>query len=267
MSDFLTNLAARSTGAAETIQPRVPALFEPSGVLNHLPAAPEFTALEQERADEPDRRHEVRPPLTSQPLAAMPAARPEAANHPSTPAGELNPAPARQATSQNPSPAALTTAPKSVAPPRAELSPAPVISPQPLIRQPAQTPLAGPPLQRIPPSEERQPTTPRREASAEKEPPLQPPVLRKEPSPPVTIQPVRPASTIVEPRVTPRIESPRPAAAPSPAKSPETVIHVTIGRIEVRATPETPPARKAHAAAPVTGLDEYLRSHAKRGNA
>jgi hypothetical protein len=52
----------------------------------------------------------------------------------------------------------------------------------------------------------------------------------------------------------------------SPAKSLETVIHVTIGRIEVRATPETPPARKAHPAAPVTGLDEYLRSRAKRGN-
>jgi hypothetical protein len=66
--------------------------------------------------------------------------------------------------------------------------------------------------------------------------------------------------------VTPRTESPRPAAAPSPAKSPEHVIHVTIGRIEVRATPETPPARKAPAA-PVTGLDEYLRSRAKRGNA
>ena len=38
MSDFLSNLAARSTGSAETIQPRVPALFEPSGVRNHLPA-------------------------------------------------------------------------------------------------------------------------------------------------------------------------------------------------------------------------------------
>src|SRR5260370_35862672 len=114
MSDFLTNLAARSTGAAETIQPRVPALFEPSGGLNHLPAAPEFTALEQERADEPDRRHEVRPPPTSQPLAPRPAPRPEAAHHPSTPAVELNPAPARQTTSQNLSPAPLAAPPKSV---------------------------------------------------------------------------------------------------------------------------------------------------------
>ena len=64
MSDFLTNLAARSTGSAETIQPRVPALFEPQGVRNHLPPAPEFAAVEQERADEPDLRSEVRPPVT-----------------------------------------------------------------------------------------------------------------------------------------------------------------------------------------------------------
>src|SRR5260370_41563412 len=118
MSDFVTNRAARSTGAAETIQPGVPALFEPSGVLNHLPAAPEFTALEQERADEPDRRHEVMPLLTSQPLAAMPAARPEAAKHQSTPAGALNTATARQATHQNHSPPSLPTAPQTSSPSR-----------------------------------------------------------------------------------------------------------------------------------------------------
>jgi hypothetical protein len=267
MSDFLTNLAARSTGAAETIQPRVPALFEPSGDRSRLPAAPDFTAVEQERADEPDLRSHMRPPVIPQPAAAIPAARPEAANHPSTPIGGLSAAPARQTTSQNPSPAELTTAPKSLAPPRTELPPVPVISPKPLLPPPAQTPWSVPALQRMSPSEDREPMTSRREPSEEKEPSVQPAASREEPPPPVAAQPVRPASTIVEPRVTPRIEHPRPAAAPSPAKSPETVIHVTIGRIEVRAIAETPPARKAHAAAPVTGLDEYLRSRAKRGNA
>ena len=76
MSDFLTNLAVRSTGSAGTIQPRVPALFEPSGGRNPLPAAPEFAALEQEKTDESEARTEVRPPVTPQPPAPVPVARP-----------------------------------------------------------------------------------------------------------------------------------------------------------------------------------------------
>lgn len=67
--------------------------------------------------------------------------------------------------------------------------------------------------------------------------------------------------------MTARVEMQKHAAAPSSAKSPEPVIQVTIGRIEVRATPEPPAARKAHAATPVTSLDEYLRNRVKRGNA
>jgi hypothetical protein len=266
MSDFLTNLAARSTGSAEAIQPRVPALFEPQGVRNHLPAAPESAAVERDRADEPDLRSEMRPHVIPQPLAVMPAAPPEAANRPSMPAEEFSSAPARQTTSQNPLAAALTTASKSVESPRAQLLPLEVISPHRLIREAAIIPVAVPALQGLSPSEKRQPTAPRGEVSTEKGQTVQPPVSRKESSPPVAIQPVRPAKTIVEPRVTPHIETSRPAVAPSPAGPPETVIHVTIGRIEVRATPETSPARKASTAVPVTGLDEYLRSRAKRGN-
>ena len=266
MSDFLTNLAARSTGSAETIRPRVPALFEPSGVRNPLPVDSEIAPIEPGKAGEPDVRPEGRPPAMPQPAAAMPAARTEAANHQSVPAGALSASPAPHTTSQNPSTAALTTTPKWGAPLPAELPPAPLISPKPLLPPPAPKPSPALALPRMSPSGDRQPTVPRREASAGKEPPARPAAWREEPSPPVAVQPVRPASTIVEPRVTPRIETPSQAAAPSHAKSPETVIHVTIGRIEVRATPETPPARKVPAA-PVTGLDEYLRSRAKRGNA
>ena len=36
-------------------------------------------------------------------------------------------------------------------------------------------------------------------------------------------------------------------------------IQVTIGRVEIRATVESPPARKPLAKAPVMSLDEYLR--------
>jgi hypothetical protein len=71
---------------------------------------------------------------------------------------------------------------------------------------------------------------------------------------------------VVQPRVTPRFENPRPAAAATRSKGAEPVIHVTIGRIEVRATPQPTDARKERAAAPpVMSLDQYLRSRAKRG--
>ncbi len=42
-------------------------------------------------------------------------------------------------------------------------------------------------------------------------------------------------------------------------------IHVTIGRIDVRAVPEGKAAARPRAASPVMGLDEYLRQQARRG--
>jgi hypothetical protein len=41
-------------------------------------------------------------------------------------------------------------------------------------------------------------------------------------------------------------------------------VHVTIGRIEVRAIPESNPKRAVGSPSPVMGLDEYLRSRAQR---
>lgn len=53
-------------------------------------------------------------------------------------------------------------------------------------------------------------------------------------------------------------------ASPATVSQPEPDIHVTIGRIEVRATKETSrPARNSQVS-PVTSLDEYLRTHAAR---
>jgi hypothetical protein len=54
-------------------------------------------------------------------------------------------------------------------------------------------------------------------------------------------------------------------AAPHAAAQAEPEIHVSIGRIEVRAVNETSPARKSKQESPVMGLDEYLRS--KKGAA
>jgi hypothetical protein len=44
----------------------------------------------------------------------------------------------------------------------------------------------------------------------------------------------------------------------------EATIHVSIGRIEVRATPAPPARDRAQAASPVMGLEEYLRTRAGR---
>ena len=90
--------------------------------------------------------------------------------------------------------------------------------------------------------------------------------LAVEPRPdslPVQIpRPETPTTVVVQPHVTPYVE---PAAA-APTATPEPTIKVTIGRVEIRATP--PPARQSAAersAAPVMSLDEYLRRRAKRG--
>jgi hypothetical protein len=44
----------------------------------------------------------------------------------------------------------------------------------------------------------------------------------------------------------------------------ETVVHVSIGRIELRAPPAAPPRKREETVSPVTPLAEYLRQHALR---
>jgi hypothetical protein len=67
------------------------------------------------------------------------------------------------------------------------------------------------------------------------------------------------------PAISRRPPSPRPFASRQQSRNPAVApsINVTIGRIEVRATPP-PPARSqpARASAPITSLDEYLRQRA-----
>lgn len=71
-----------------------------------------------------------------------------------------------------------------------------------------------------------------------------------------------PAPPILQPRVPVVERDPFPARRAEPAAEP--VIQVTIGRIEVRATPAPrAPARERPAARPAVDLEEYLRQRAK----
>ena len=53
---------------------------------------------------------------------------------------------------------------------------------------------------------------------------------------------------------------------PTLATDPEPSVHVTIGRIEVRASSESKPVGRAQPASPVMSLEEYLHRRAQRGS-
>ena len=74
-----------------------------------------------------------------------------------------------------------------------------------------------------------------------------------------------PASPLLQPRVTVVERQPPPVRPEAPAAEP--VIQVTIGRIEVRATPPpAQPSRPRPAALPALSLEEYLRRRSRKGD-
>jgi hypothetical protein len=89
------------------------------------------------------------------------------------------------------------------------------------------------------------------------------PRLDSSPSAPDRNLPLAKSPSAIEPRVTSRPEDPRrgDSSRRSEARSPasETVVNVTIGRIEVKAAAQQSPPAKGPSASPVMLLDEYLR--------
>jgi hypothetical protein len=69
----------------------------------------------------------------------------------------------------------------------------------------------------------------------------------------------------LQPRITVMERAPLPVRAEAPAAEP--VIQISIGRIEVRATPPpAQPARPRPAAPSAPSLEEYLRRRTRRGD-
>ena len=281
MGDFLGNLVAKNMSLGELVMPRPVSIFEPTAKEGALPPvlpppslasepeppAPRAPVLEPFPIPRPQQPHAGlmvpdQSPAPLLPLAASSPVQPQPA--PATPPSPgLLPAPVGESPIQplvQPASPPLRKAPvgPSVPWPAAQELP----GPEPAVPAPAQAPPISPP----PPRPRQSPDPLRAAVTAVDANPV--------PSGPATPEPVipstdpapvpkPPAAVIVRPQVAaiPPAEPSLPFS-PLPEATAETppAIQVTIGRIEVRATP--PPAAPSQKQRPdkpaVMSLDEYL---------
>lgn len=261
MSDFLTNLAARSSPSAEVLKPRLPSIFEPkrSPLLSGLAG---MTATQQADGEVSEERFSdnvrTKPVFSEQAQPSTSSTRlkteqqadasrgpmvepPKERNRPLLPRVTLLPLP----------PGLAVAAP--VAP-----TPTPAMTPN--IR------LATPTANSQTEARATQIVSERRNAEDEVRPPREVSLAKpvSEPPSPKSANVSDPSSEYIArlvrslrpPRVEPRLDGGSSRAARSAAHS-DLTIQVTIGRIEVRATPE-PSAKKERSRSSVMSLDEYL---------
>ena len=283
MSDYLGNLAARSLEPAQAVRPRLASRFEPvpsaTSPFQAEPATLFETAVEETAvAPAPTRgprpvvapRERMAPP---EPVEEEPSAPPRRRRTRRAPVvEEAEPVPERS----RPEPASAAVAapvPVAVAPLQKRFAgrgvlPSEASPPGPLstgVERGNDTQakeLVVPVVRAVVRDESDRPIAPDRS-------PLSTPVERgtggeaSRASRPKDRQPAQrePASTVLQPKITVIERTPPPhREAPAPT------IQVTIGRIEVRATPAAKaPARERPAAQPALSLEEYLRQRYKGG--
>jgi hypothetical protein len=301
MSDFLTNLIARSVGSAEVVRPRLPSLYEP--LRSGHKRLPESDSASQWAAEAPSEEtgFEIEPVADA---AEEVRRRPPQRLLPTVHAGDLAPSPSpnpvrrerqfeqKSSTGESPKQDELVSLATdgSVIPKTPVLGTAAIAMPQPPSSQPLHKPerpqssVAG--LTAI-------------SAGRTAETKLHP--IDAQPQPKSSIQPQAPGAipdneskagvarsmsslnaSIARPSAQADQSPPLPSRVMQPGEAhrfrPETrrvpnrvqngepTIQVTIGRVEVRAVPEqTGRARKERSPSPVMGLDEYLRRRAKGG--
>ncbi len=308
MSDYLSNLSARSLNLATVLQPRLASRFEPpaQGTTAPVDAARVMRAEEPEAAPSPGESIDVeaqpeaaidaaaRPSFTPRSMrrrhevtASTPEAQPALNTirssserdlgrrielpvgedaHVDTPERNEPPrAPHRQLPDLRTQPSVSPAPPRSdPQPPRPILT---MVQPEmrvtlvddipPRTRLEAPHPSARGPIARRPMIE---PATARSETQPSR---LAPPESSDEVVASATLPPpaiiARPIVKRVVTESVPVESAPVEAAKPEPAPT----IHVSIGRVEVRATPAaTPAVARPRAAPPVMSLDEYLRRRA-----
>jgi hypothetical protein len=231
VSDFLGRLAARTLGEGGAIRPRLPSLFEPAPPEGaHIPSEPEAPRTPPRLTKEDESTIVARHELEEATARVSPSAEPHAA--------EALPLPASARPEHEP----VDPSRRSIRPPEA-----------PAARKARPTP-----------------TLTLAEGRRERTPPAAPLGASVEPPPdrtPRVDAPV-PDRRLHVPRVTTsgHAEEPRVSAVTGPARHAEPpVVHVTIGRIEVRAiTPKEAPAPSAPSprSEPTLSLDEYLKRRA-----
>lgn len=244
MSDFLARLAARAIGGEATLAPRLPSRFEPLPHAPILPTVDDDTAATARHAtapadDTPPAVEPLHPPRTLPPMHDD-ALRPARAEQPMTSV----PSPTVASVPDRAIPATVRAASPATPPMTVSIAtPARMPAPELAHAEPVMSPPVQPRQIRIAP--------PRVEA-------VSPPSGSLLPSAPVFASPrSEPARDRSDHAATIR---PRPTAAANrtPATS-EPVVHVSIGRLEVRAAPAAAaPARRRDEPRPAS-LDDYLR--------
>jgi hypothetical protein len=240
MSDFLDRLAARAIGSETALAPRLPSLFEP------LQRAPIMSLADAGEAPPPERR-EAAPAMHAVPVEAPTSAAPASTS--ARPAA-ARVAPIERVVATTSASAAASAAPHASAPstvgeraftPAVDRPAAPSVSARPAMPAP---PLPVQPRQtRVAPD---RPETARTPASNGALLPAPAPVFAA----PRTA-PVRSERTVAARAAAARTEGKADAAS-------EPVVHVSIGRLEVRAAPVAAAARRREGPQPGS-LDDYLR--------
>lgn len=268
MSDYLDNLVNRSLNLKEVVQPRPISLFEPLPGTAWPPPGP-LTALEMAERETVSGEQAFESLQAAPRAAGRPLASPFATS-PGTEPGYLSDSlaisvrRARSSAGQQPlTTTALETDETGPEPPR--------IQPGPDSGPPTCPPIPGIPVQPEPAMEhtviERivslaaPPPTQAVSLSTEAAPRRRPPELESRTVVRAALPQTGPAAAtpvVARPQVRPYPEPGLPSAA-SPAAKPEPTIQVTIGRIEVRATPAASPPKKQTPTAPMLSLADYLR--------
>ncbi|TAM62904.1 MAG: hypothetical protein EPN49_03150 [Rhodanobacter sp.] len=254
MSDFLDRLVGRAIGSEPLLAPRLPSLFEP---LQRAPIMPpvwgDADARERRDAAAPAAEAAAAPlPRSAQASAAASADASPIATRPLE--RMLSPAPAAAAVARGDfQPAAAVAAPPSRV---VDERPAAPVSPSDRAGREAPLPAAVQPRHtRLVPDQQAQTAAPAHAATGA----LLPPAARMLPASHTVQTPSQPAGARV-----PRVRATPPERTRDDAGEP--VVHVSIGRLEVRAAPAVavPPR---HRDGPRPGsLDDYLRQRGDKAS-
>jgi hypothetical protein len=291
MGSYLENLLIKTMSLGEQVHPRPVARFEPLPGMRFPPAPPISEQSESEGethrvAETSSPESEIKPvqpprPMTESNLEPAPIAIPEIRSSrrrisESQPKSE-EPVPGNEMQAITLHEPSLVTVQPNIPSTRGPVHETARPSSQDISRFPDPAPEIEPHIPVIPHREtliretvvER--SLPPVEDRSEKDQHPTPEVGQPTPKPEPKLKPsdAHPISSVktITPEIQPYVEPPS-IAQPAAEKSPEVppTVHVTIGRIEVRATPSsTPPSPKKRSPSPVMTLDEYLQSQKNGG--